>query len=63
MEALLQILLEFVLELVGGLLTGASLGAASRIPWISRSLNTLHTAIMFFGCHYRNRSEATERMG
>ena len=52
LELLLQIFLEFFMELVGGLLTGASLGAASRIPWISRSLNTLHTAIMFFGAGF-----------
>ena len=46
---LLQFFFELFLELVGGVLTGASLAVASRVRWIDKSLSRLHTASLFLG--------------
>jgi hypothetical protein len=48
MEFLLQIFLEFLLQVIGELLLEVILHTTSRVPWLKRSQNALHTALLFF---------------
>lgn len=52
MELLLQIFLEFLVQVVGGILLDLILHTSSRVPRLSKSSNALHTAFLFFvvGC-------------
>jgi len=49
MEFLLQIFLEFLLQVVGGVITDVVLHALSRFIRSSRTLNALVTLIMYLG--------------
>ncbi|HEV8134492.1 MAG TPA: hypothetical protein VGP85_07445 [Pyrinomonadaceae bacterium] len=48
MELLLQIFLEFLVQVVGGVLLDLILHSFSRVPRLSKGLNSLHTAFLFF---------------
>ena len=52
MELLLQIFLEFLVQVVGGVLLDLILHTISRVPRLTKSLNSLQTPFLFFvaGC-------------
>ena len=49
MEFLLELFLEFLLQIIGEVFIDVILHAASRFTWVRRTLNALLTAIMYFG--------------
>jgi hypothetical protein len=60
MELLLQIFLEFLVQVVGGVLLDLILHTISRVPRLSKRLNSLHTAFLFLSSVARLEASVNE---
>lgn len=49
LEIIVELLLEFLVTIVGEFFVGVISHARSRFPWADRTVNTLLTAVMYFG--------------
>jgi hypothetical protein len=48
LEVIIQLLIEFILEVGGGLILDAIAHPLSRISWLGKSLNVLSALLLFF---------------
>jgi hypothetical protein len=49
LETIIQIVAEFILEVLGGLILDAISHGLLRLPWLRRPLNAVSALLLFFG--------------